>query len=128
MIPEFAPLIMSVSSVSRHRTFATPMGSYEYFHQDSQLYAAGMDRLLVAEKIPLLIATPEKALCDALARRGKHYHNKDVDFMEALLRGLRIEEDSLRRLDLGHLESLGPLYDSRGPQLLHRYLLERLSK
>jgi predicted transcriptional regulator of viral defense system len=128
MIPEFTPLIMSVSSVSRHRTYVTAIGSYEYFHQHSELFATGMDRLSIGENTPLLIATPEKALCDALARRGEQYHNKDVDFMGALIDGLRIEDDTLKNLDYDHIKSLGNLYTSRAPKLLYSYLMERFGK
>ena len=125
MIPEFTPLIMSVSSVSRHRAYSTAIGSYEYFHQHPELYSAGMDRVMLAENLPLLIETPEKALCDALARRSEHYHNKDTSFLEYLLQELRLEDYALQNLDVGHIESLGELYGSRAPTLLHQFLVER---
>jgi len=127
MIPEFTPLMMSVSSVSRHRAYSTAIGSYEYFHQHPELYAAGMDRTMVADHIPLLIATPEKALCDALARRSEQYHTKDADFIGSLLHGLRLEQDTLRHLDLEHIKSLAELYGSRAPKLLHQFLMEQFS-
>ena len=128
MIPEFTPLIMSVSSVSRHRFFSTALGSYEYFHQRPELYSSGMDRIMVAEQLPLLIATPEKALCDALVRRGEQYHTKDAGFIGTLLQGLRVEDDALAGLDRGHIEIIADLYASRAAELLQQYLKERYPK
>jgi hypothetical protein len=126
MIPEFTPLIMSVSSVSRHRSFTTPIASYEYFHQQAELYAAGMDLIFVDDDTPLLIATQEKALCDALARRSEQYHAKDSTFMGQVLSGLRIDRDTLRRLDVAHIRDLAELSSSKAPALLHNYLREQI--
>ncbi len=122
MIPEFTPLIMSVSSVSRHRVFSTTISSYEYFHQSSELYAAGMDRVMLSEQLPLLIATPEKALCDTLDRRGERYHNKDVGFIAGVLESLRLDNDTLAGLDRLHIAELADLYTSLGATLLLQYL------
>jgi predicted transcriptional regulator of viral defense system len=122
MIPEFTPLVMSVSSVSRHRVFSTTIGSYEYFHQSSELYAAGMDRVMLSEQLPLLIATPEKALCDTLDRRGERYHNKDVSFISGVLESLRLDDDALARLNRQHITDFADLYTSLGAKLLLQYL------
>jgi hypothetical protein len=128
MIPEFVPLVMSVSSSSKHKIFSTPVGSYEYFNQKTELFAAGMDRNVTSGGRALLIASREKALSDTLARRSEDYHNKDTGFMEALLSGLRIEARVLMEdFDLLHLEEIASLHWSRAPTLLLRYLKEKKS-
>ena len=125
MIPEYTPLIMSVAAFSKHKVYSTGLGSYEYFHQKTELYASGMDRIVTASGGALLIASREKALCDALGRRSEEYYDKDLLFMEGLLRGLRLDEGVLSDFDLPHLEEIASLHGSRGPSLLMRYLKEK---
>lgn len=129
MIPEYVPVIMSVSSVIKRRDFATELGVYEYHYQTPLLYGVGMDIVLGSGGAPsLLIATREKALSDALARRSESYHDKNNEYLGAILRGLRIEEDALRDFDLQHLDEIASAHHSKAPRLLHNYIKDHLAR
>lgn len=122
MIPEYVPVIMSVSSAVKRRDFSTELGVYEYYHQKPELFALGMDMHQTSQGQVLLIATKEKALSDALSRRSETYHNKKDDFLAAILASLRIDESELQNLDLRHLDEIARSHHSKAPALLLRLL------
>ncbi|MFW7382130.1 MAG: type IV toxin-antitoxin system AbiEi family antitoxin domain-containing protein [Oligoflexus sp.] len=129
MIPEYVPVIMSVSTAIKRRDFVTELGIYEYHYQTPALYALGMDMARVSERAPaLLIATKEKALSDALARRSEVYHDKNHEFLAAILHSLRVEEVELLKFDLVHLGEIAKTHHSKAPTLLLSFLEELHSR
>jgi hypothetical protein len=65
MIPEAVPTITSVTT-KRSRAFSTPLGRFAFDHIPLRAFPAGIEREQTGS-VPVLIAGPEKALCDKLS-------------------------------------------------------------
>lgn len=97
LIPERVEEIVSVTS-KRRKVFDTPIGrfSYEYLHPTK--FQVGIQQLQQDTSHYLLIASPEKALCDLLTLRTGICAT-DIAQMRVLL-----EEDL--RIDLGRIKAM----------------------
>ncbi|MDO5567084.1 MAG: hypothetical protein Q4G59_10550 [Planctomycetia bacterium] len=119
MIPERVELVASVT-MGRPRYFKTPVGNYAYYQRRSADYPVGIDYVNWGET-GFLIASPEKAIYDKVFL-DKRFTAQD-DIGEYLLDDLRMDEDSLHKLDRAVLDAL--LKNSRGRMArLVRFLLE----
>jgi predicted transcriptional regulator of viral defense system len=105
LIPELPASVWSVTP-ARKKSFATPVGSFDYFFQNINLYAAGMTRVQIEGEKFALIATPEKALFDFVKFRLGNSSKTVAPTADLLIEDLRLDEDSLKRLSVGKLEEL----------------------
>lgn len=64
MIPEYVPVTTSVTT-GRPETLATSLGRFQYRHVAGRLFD-GFSEIEIESGLPVLIATPEKALVDLL--------------------------------------------------------------
>jgi hypothetical protein len=118
--------VKTVLSVTTGRTanFQTPLGSFSYHHQETSLFAKGMDLIVVEQPdgSPVgtgFIASPEKALLDTIARaRLQGVSLSPNDVLAWCVDCLRIEPEDLRSLSLRQLVVMGALYRTHAPQKL----------
>ncbi|MHB1040563.1 MAG: type IV toxin-antitoxin system AbiEi family antitoxin domain-containing protein, partial [Desulfobacteria bacterium] len=126
MIPERVETITSVTC-GRSRAFDTPLARFVYRNVSMRAFPVGVDRVETGDGRAFLIATPEKALADALVadRRGPILSRRA---MEVYLReSWRIEEGRLKELDRNLLDELATCYRSRKVRLLAS-IVERLNR
>jgi hypothetical protein len=95
LIPEAVYQVSSVT-VGRSREFATPLGVFSFRRVPSRVPRAGVEAVQVARNAWAFIASPLRAIADAV------YLRKDITWdrngLGFLTESLRIEEDDLRSL------------------------------
>jgi hypothetical protein len=103
-----------VTSATLHakKVFETPLGRFSYRPIPLDVYALGVDWLEDERDGGKLIATPEKSLCDKIrADRGLGRLNQ-AKMKDYLLYDLRIEWESLLKLNVGLIEVIANRYKS----------------
>lgn len=110
-IPESPGSVWSVTP-ARKKHFVTPLGNFEYFFQNMELYAAGMARIQIEGNKFALVATPEKALYDFVKFRLGNSDSRDELSQDLLIEDLRLDEQLLRKLSIGKLEELARVSQS----------------
>jgi predicted transcriptional regulator of viral defense system len=106
MIPERVVEITSVTS-KRQKTFSTPVGRFSYSHIPVRAYSAG----ITIEKrglVGVLMATPEKALCDTLAEASDLRTMHDVEMF--IIENQRIDSDEIAGMSLDLLQEIERAY------------------
>ena len=116
LIPERVEAVTSVS-IGRNRRFATPVGLFLYRTAPLKAYQIGIDQAEVDGRT-FLIATPEKALCDKIYNDRGTGIRSQTEMREYLFTSLRIDPESLKRLDADVVANVGERYRSRKIRLL----------
>ena len=102
LIPERVSLVTSVS-MKPSKNFKTEVGHFDYKHLSHERYAFGFMAVSIDNERNYLLATPEKSLVDTI-------FDKDIssttELLEYLEYSLRIEKDSIRKLDAKALQEL----------------------
>jgi predicted transcriptional regulator of viral defense system len=106
MIPERVVTITCVTS-KRSKSFETPVALFTYTHIPAAAYAAGVT-IEMQGAIGVLIATPEKALCDKLAQAAHVRSTKDIATF--LIEDQRIDTKELAGLSQSLLDKIGADY------------------
>ncbi|MFA7173702.1 MAG: hypothetical protein WC340_09845 [Kiritimatiellia bacterium] len=103
LIPEAIYQVSSVT-VARSRVFHTPVGVFSFSRVPTLAPRAGVEAVAVARNTWAFIASPLRAITDAV------YLNKEVtwkrDGIRYLTNSLRIEEDDLRALSFAPLDEI----------------------
>lgn len=110
LIPERVETVTSVTT-RRSRDFDTPFGNFTYRMLDGPRYAVGAV-LETAGTTTFLMASPEKALADKVWTDKRFSGSRVSDYDAYLLDDLRLEPDSLVRLDRSRLRAIALAYDS----------------
>ena len=108
MIPETPALVTSMT-MGRSRRFTTEFGIFSYQYCRSRAYPVGVTAVGEGQN-RFLVATPEKALFDKLVS-DRRFNGSDPE--SYLLDDLRLDEDSLRRLNRKRLGELAPFMTGR---------------
>lgn len=103
-IPERVYETVSVTPKAS-RSFKTPAGRFSYRHASLPYYAFGIRSVALSEKQRVLIASPEKALCDKVVMTAGVLLRSTLQVQQFLEEDLRIDEDRLRGLDLRQIDS-----------------------
>lgn len=103
MIPEAALQISSVT-FKKTKRYRTPVGDFIYRSVPRPYYLTGTELRTGTEGYSYLIAGPEKALFDMLYFATGLHNKKDV--RAYLFEDLRIDESSLRELDVSVIDEI----------------------
>jgi len=107
LIPERVEVITSMTT-KKNNVFSTPLGEFTYSYINRKKFTVGVDWLEVRQNVHALIASPEKAVVDTIA---KFRDIKTViDLKEHLLENMRIEREDLLNLNLEKLELICKAY------------------
>lgn len=112
LIPERVEVITSVTP-NRDKQFETPLGRFTYRYLSPTKYPHGIEQVWIDSQHPVLIASPEKALCDYVVLNKIPVLLSSREARDFLLADLRIDEDSQKKLDLRKLIQLNKYYKSR---------------
>lgn len=93
LIPEKVFETTSITT-KNSKVYKTPVGRYSYTHAPLPYYAFGIKHLALTKKQTIMIATPEKALCDKIITTSGLLLRSNKQVMELLLEDLRIEEQA----------------------------------
>jgi hypothetical protein len=116
LIPEAVCQVSSVT-VGRSREFVTPAGVFSFSRVPARAPRAGVQSLAVARDAWAFVASPLRAIADAVyLRRGITW---DRDGLGFLTESLRIEDDDLRSLSFVVMDEI---VDSLGSRRVRAYL------
>jgi hypothetical protein len=116
LIPEAVYQVNSVT-VGRSREFSTPVGVFSFRRVPARAPRAGVEAVAVARNAWAFIASPLRAIADAVYLRKEVTWNRDG--LGYLTESLRIEEDDLRSLSF---EALDEILDSIRSWRVRAYL------
>lgn len=119
LIPERVNVVTSITN-KRNKYFKTPVGvfSYKYLPQDK--YARGITQIKIDETRNAIMAVKEKALIDILFKE-KNISSVD-DMRSYLLDNLRIEEESLKELNINQILEINEIFKSELINILICYI------
>ena len=103
MIPERAYEISSVS-LKTSKLYKTPIGRFSYHQIKTPYYAYGIKNIEYSPKQTMLVASPEKALCDKIVLTSKIHLRSIKQTREFLMEDLRIDSEVLSTLDTKAIE------------------------
>ncbi len=97
MIPE---RVFETSSITTllNKQYDTPSGRFVYARMDLPYYTFGIQRVKLSERQAVLIASPEKALCDKIITTSGMMLRSQKQTMALLLDDLRISSEWLQKL------------------------------
>lgn len=98
LIPE---RVYEISSITTQKTtiFQTPLGRFSYTNIALPYFSFGIQRVKLTEKQSILIATPEKAICDKIITTAGILLRSTSQVKEYLIDDQRIEKKMLRNLN-----------------------------
>ena len=103
MIPEKAYEISSVT-IKTSKLYKTPVGRFSYQQLKIPYYSFGIKNIEYSTKQTMLVASPEKALCDKVVLTPKIYLRSIKQTQEFLLEDLRMDTEVLSTLDTKMME------------------------
>lgn len=104
MIPERVYEINSIT-LKTSQVYETPIGRFTYRHLRSPYYSFGLERVEVGTDQFVLMASPEKAVCDKIITTAGITLRSQSQTLGFLIEDMRIEEDALARLDTDAINS-----------------------
>ncbi len=104
LIPERVYEVSSITSQSSKK-YKTPIGRYSYTHVPLPYYSFGIKKVELTKKQVVLLASPEKALCDKIITTSGLILRSSRQVMELLTEDLRIERDVLRNLNKNEISN-----------------------
>ena len=108
-IPERVEVLTSITP-KKDKTFSTPLGHFTYRYLSLEKYAIGIEQRWIDQTHPILIASPEKALCDYIALKRVRLSNANPDPRNFLENDLRIDQDHWKQFNLNELRKLSKVY------------------
>lgn len=121
LIPERVETITSVTP-KRDKKFRTPLGLFSYRYLSVEKYPHGIEQIWIDSNHPVLMASPEKALCDYIVLNKVTGITGAADANEFLQSDLRIDQENFKRLNANILRKLNKFYRSKSIE----YILETL--
>ncbi|OBX25721.1 Transcriptional regulator, AbiEi antitoxin, Type IV TA system [Gelidibacter algens] len=103
MIPEKVYEISSVT-IKTSKLYKTPVGRFSYKQLKTPYYSYGIKNIEHSPKQTMLIASPEKALCDKVVLTPKIYLRTTKQTEDFLMADLRMDSESLSTLDTNVME------------------------
>lgn len=104
LIPERVYEISSVT-MKLSKKYKTPKGRFSYRFMPSPYYSFGILSIELSPGQVAIVATPEKALCDKIISTAGLTLRSSVQTLDFLLKDLRIDPESLQKLNLKELRS-----------------------
>jgi len=104
LIPERVYEISSVTT-QHSKSYKTTVGKFSYTHIPLPYYSFGIKKAALSKKQTVLIASPEKALCDKIICTSGLLLRSLKQATELLLEDFRIGKERLRSLDAAVIDS-----------------------
>ncbi len=98
LIPERVYEISSITT-SKSKTYKTAVGRFSYKYMPLPYYSFGIKQVALTKKQTVLIASPEKALCDKIITTSGVLLRSVKQTVELLTEDFRIDKEMLHNLD-----------------------------
>ena len=118
MIPERVELIISMTT-KRKKQFETPVGKFSYLYCPKTAFSIGVQLEDAGDQKKILIASPEKALCDIAATQT---HISTRSEMKEFLELMRLDFSVYKELDFPLLDEIKAGYHRQSIKLLFHCL------
>jgi len=126
LIPERVTVITSASfNKNKDKVFHTPFCEYRYLYLPSAVYPYGIHQEEENDS-SYLIASPEKALCDAVYKIPGVTSQDEMDRL--LLEDWRMEQGELIKLDRDFISWIAPLYRRKSLTALAGWFQRKVSR
>lgn len=112
LIPERVETITSVTP-KRDKEFNTPIGRFTYRYLSIEKYPHDIELQWIDDDHPILIASPEKALCDYVTLRKLPIIENSVEACAFLESDMRIDRGSWSRFDVRKMLQLNKYYKNQ---------------
>jgi len=96
---------ISCMTTGATRSYETPMGRFSYFHAATPYYSFGIMSISLTARQRVLIASPEKALCDKIIQTSGVLLRSIGQVQEFLFEDLRMDGYLLSNLNIGEITS-----------------------
>ena len=109
LIPERVETVTSVTP-KRDKNFSTPLGNFSYRYLEMEKYVLGIEHVWLDSRHPVLMASPEKALCDyLLLNKVPEFENKkEAEIF--LCADLRIDKNHWNQFNPENLKKMNQIY------------------
>ena len=97
-IPERVYEISSVT-ITLSKQYKTPVGKFSYTHMALPYYSFGIRKVALTQSQTVLMASPEKALCDKIVTTSGVLLRSVKQTLELLIEDFRIDKQQLQKLD-----------------------------
>jgi predicted transcriptional regulator of viral defense system len=125
LIPERVYETSSVT-IKLSKKYKTPVGRYSYRTMPWPYYSYGIKSIELSDRQTVLIASPEKALCDKIITTARLALRGTAQTLVFLTDDLRIEAESLKKLNLKDIRSWAKDAPKRQSLLMLVKTLEKL--
>jgi predicted transcriptional regulator of viral defense system len=116
LIPERVTVVTSASfNKNKNKVFRTPLGEFRYFYLPPAVYPYGI-KMETGEGASYLIASAEKALCDAVYKVPEVTSVKRMNVL--LLEDWRIDREAIIKLDGEFIRQIAPMYRRKSLNVL----------
>jgi len=102
LIPEKVFEIISCT-IRPNRRMKTTVGRFTYLQMPLPYYSFGIERMSLTDRQTILMASPEKALCDKIISTPGILFRSHKQVLDYLIEDLRIDEYGLKELDLAEI-------------------------
>ena len=90
------------------KKYNTPVGRFSYTKMPLPYYAFGVQQVALTARQNVLIASPEKSLCDKIITTSGISLRSKKQTLELLLEDLRIDDGSLKQMNTGNMKKWIP--------------------
>lgn len=104
IIPERVYEINSITLKTSH-IYDTPIGRFTYRNLNFPYYSFGLERVEVGTEQFVLMASPEKAICDKIISTAGVTLRSQSQTLNFLIEDMRMDEDALAGLDIDTIHS-----------------------
>ena len=118
LIPERVETINSVTP-KRDKEFTTPLGNFSYRYLGIEKYPHGIEQVWIDPKHPVLMASPEKALCDYVCLNKLPELAGSKEAMAFLYSDLRIDSKRWTQFNPEILRKLNKVYRNKNIECIH---------
>ncbi len=112
LIPERVFEITSVTTKAS-KLFSTQNLTYNFTHLPKDYYAIGIQSLAITQKQTILIASPEKCICDKIITTSGVNLRSKKQAIFFLVEDLRIDKENIRKLNLREMVKWLPVCPKR---------------
>lgn len=109
LIPERVTVVTSITT-AKDRKYQTALGKFIYRHLPPKRYSYSIERTQLSDKRFVLLATPEKALCDYIVLSTKPKFKSSADARRFLIEEMRIDTSKLLTLKAIEVRKIAKLY------------------
>lgn len=95
----------SSCTFKRARKYRTPIGRFNYHHLPLPYYAFDIRSIKLTSRQTVLMASPEKAICDKIILTPGIRLRSTKQVRDFLVEDLRIEDEALKNLDTNKIKS-----------------------